>query len=141
MITAMLATAAVYASDHVGIYAKVDKVVLEPAEGAADRIQVWGVFAIAKPENGSDYAAPQRGYLYFQLPPSAVEAARKEWADMKRVAGSGDVVAFSLRWNLKATVRKAGERPANPDTYLVNTGAVRVNGQTYGPVKSILEFK
>jgi len=140
VMTAMFA-ASVWASDHVGIYAKVDKVVLEPANGPAQRVQVWGVFATAKPENGNDYASPQRGYLYFQLPANA-EAARKEWADMQRLAGKGDVVAFSVRWNLRATVRKADQKPEDPETYSVNTGVVPMGQRAdYAPVKAILAFK
>src|SRR4030095_1664470 len=56
------------ASDPIGIYALVDKVVLEPSESAPERIQIWGAFAFAV---GYDYAyeKPKRGFLYYTLNP------------------------------------------------------------------------
>ena len=39
-----LATVPVGASDPVGIYAVVKKVVFEPNETAPERIQIWGAF-------------------------------------------------------------------------------------------------
>ena len=54
------------ASDPIGIYALVDKVVFEPNEKAPERIQVWGAFAIAE-GYGSTYDKAQRGFLYYKL--------------------------------------------------------------------------
>lgn len=56
-----------YASDPTAVYARVDKVVLEPNTDSPQAIQVWGVFAMAKPDDRNDYLAPARGYLYFTL--------------------------------------------------------------------------
>src|ERR1044072_3600220 len=50
------------ASDPVGIYALVDKVVFEPNETSPERIQIWGAFAIAE-GNGDTYRNAERGYL------------------------------------------------------------------------------
>ena len=47
------------ASDFTGIYARIDRVVLEPSTGTPERVQVWGVFAIAKTTNPNDYDAPR----------------------------------------------------------------------------------
>src|SRR5690349_3991397 len=52
-----------FASDPVGIYGFVDKVVFEPNDTAPERAQVWGGFALAR-DRGDRYDAPQRGYLY-----------------------------------------------------------------------------
>src|SRR5437016_6724617 len=92
------------ASDFTGVYSRIDRVVLEPATGAPDRVQIWGVFSIAKADNRNDYEAPVRGYLYFKLDRDAA-AARNEWNDLKSVAGTGEVVAFSVR-NAPMRVRK-----------------------------------
>src|SRR6059036_1850645 len=54
------------ASDPVGVYAVVDKVVLEPSEANPERIQVWGAFAIAE-GYGYTYKKAERGYLYYKL--------------------------------------------------------------------------
>jgi hypothetical protein len=124
-----------HASDFTGVYAKIDRVVIEN-----DTAQVWGVFATAKPNDRNDYLAPVRGYLYFKAGPNA-SLARNEWNDLKEVAGKGEIVAFGSR-PFSATVRKDGEKPANPDVYMMNTGVNRVRGRTdYAPVKSLLEFK
>jgi hypothetical protein len=56
------------ASDPVGIYAIVEKVVFEPNDQAPERIQVWGAFALSDAQHGDGYLAPQRGYLYYSLP-------------------------------------------------------------------------
>src|SRR5688500_20398867 len=55
------------ASDLVGVYAFIDKVVLEPSDAAPQRIQLWGGFALAE-GGGEKYAPAQRGYLYYKLP-------------------------------------------------------------------------
>ena len=70
------AAAAPSASDPVGIYAKIDRVTLEPDERAPAAIQVWGVFSMAKPKDRNDYLPPARGYLYFTLPNAAAATRR-----------------------------------------------------------------
>src|ERR1043166_965775 len=54
------------ASDPIGIYAFVDKVVFEPGESSPERIQIWGGFAVAE-GMGYDYATAARGYLYLTI--------------------------------------------------------------------------
>jgi hypothetical protein len=49
-----------HASDPTAVYAKVDRVVLEPNAESPQTIQVWGVFAMAKPDDRNDYLAPAR---------------------------------------------------------------------------------
>jgi hypothetical protein len=124
-----------HASDFTGVYAKIDRVVIEN-----DTAQIWGVFAAADPANRNDYLAPVRGYLYFNLGQNP-DLTRNEWNDLKQVAGTGEIVAFSSR-PFTARIRKSDEKPANPDAYSVNTGVVRVRGRTdYAPVRALLDFK
>src|SRR5207302_9593881 len=78
------------ASDPVGIYALIDKVEIEPSEGQAERIRLHGVFALAQGKSGAEYAPPKRGFLYFSLPKEKPDKVRKEWADLKKLAGSGE---------------------------------------------------
>src|SRR5205809_7830359 len=73
------------ASDPVGIYALVDKVVFEPNETNPERIQIWGGFAIAE-GYGYTYKNAQRGYLYYKVNSDNPTACRNEWADLKAVA-------------------------------------------------------
>ena len=129
------------ASDRVGVYGRVDKIVMEPNDQAPQRIQVWGAFAIAVPRNPYDYQPAASGYLYFTLPANA-ELALKEWADLKAVAGTSQIVAFGTRWECCARLRKADERPAAPDKYSMNLGVTKINGRTdYAPIRSLLEMK
>jgi hypothetical protein len=128
------------ASDPIGIYALIDKVVLEPNDTAPERIQIWGTFSLAKPGGAQDqYEAPQRGYLYYKLNPEQKSASDKEWSDLKSVAGSKQCVAFASRYQAKGHVRPSDEPPAKPDEYPVAHGLTRVRQSNYAPVKKLLE--
>jgi hypothetical protein len=105
---ALLVSAAARASDPVGVYALIDKVVLEPNEQTPERIQLWGAFRLA--EGGSQYAAPVRGYLYFAIVPGQEKQCRAEWNDLKKIAGTGQCVAFGNRGAKLSTVRKPKQR-------------------------------
>ena len=111
--------ATVSASDPVGVYAIVQKVVFEPNDKAPERIQIWGVFAIADTTRGGDfYSKPQRGYLYYSLPKGKESTALKEWADFKAVAGTGQGIAFGARrYPMLVKVHPDSEKPASPDSY------------------------
>jgi hypothetical protein len=129
-------------SDPVGVYAIIDKVVFEPNADAPERIQLFGVFAVAEPNDRNNYQAPQRGYLYFTLPSGKESVARKEWADLKQMSGKGQVVAFGSRFELRAHVRKTDEKAASPDLYQLSFGLVKVRSDaSYPPVRSLLEFE
>ena len=92
-MTLMFTAATVSASDPVAIYAIVQRVIFEPNDKAPERIQIWGVFAIADTARGGNYyTKPQRGYLYYSLPKGKESVALKEWADFKAVAGTGQAV-------------------------------------------------
>ena len=128
------------ASDPMALYARVDKVVLEPNPDAPKAIQVWGVFALATPNNRNDYDAPVRGYLYFTLADNS-PAALAEWADLKEMAGSGAIVSLGSRYQLKARLRQANEPPASPDPYIVSFGLMRSrDGSGNPPVRALLAF-
>ena len=125
------------ASDPVGIYALVDKVVLEPNDTAPERIQIHGAFAFAK-GYGVTYDTAKRGVLYYKLGAEKKEAALKEWADFKSLAGKKQVVGFGNRYGEKGTIRKAGDKPANPDTYPIGFGLTKSRDKDYPPVKELL---
>src|SRR6266496_2813284 len=122
------------ASDPVGIYALVDKVVLEPNETNPERIQVWGAFAIAE-GSGYSYKNAERGYLYYKLNPEKPGACHNEWTDLKTVAGTGQIVAFGSRYGGKGVLRKKDAKPENPDVYPVAMGLTKVKeGKDYEPL-------
>ena len=140
-LVSLLCATQAHASDPMAVYARVDRVVLEPNTDSPQRIQVWGVFAMAKPDDRNDYLAPVRGYLYLTLAGDS-RTVRAEWEDLKQVAGTGQIVAFGSRYELKARLRQADERPASPDAYSVNFGLTKVRGRTdYAPIRALAAFK
>jgi len=128
----------VMASEMIGIYAMVDRVVFEPNENAPERIQIWGAYITNRDETA------KRGYMYFRLPGAfqpqeANEAAKKEWADIKASAKSGQAIAFGRRFfpfvqhlqgdeyfKTLGRVRPAEEKPVDPEPYPVNIGLSKV---------------
>jgi hypothetical protein len=135
--------AAPFASGPIGVYALIDKVVFEPNETAPDRVQIWGVFVIADRQQGTPVSPGKRGYLYFQLPGEGVwrdgvprsEVTRREWNDLKAVAGTRQMVGFGSSWVGTGSaalaepyrVRPASESPATPTPYVLNAGVVKLS--------------
>jgi hypothetical protein len=144
--TAMLAIAAcvgiAYASGPIAVYALVDKVAFEPGADKPDRIRISGVFITAEEGSTDVYSAPQRGYLYFALPAGNEELARREWADLKSIAGSRQVVGLGSIWygKARARVRKADEEAKSPDDYPLGNGLVKVNADQ-PRAKALLDYK
>jgi hypothetical protein len=131
-LAALLATVAIArASDPLGVFAVVDKVVFEPSDGPAERIQVWGTFCLIRGGDSVDYTAPQRGYLYFTLVKDKEEQCRKEWADLKNVAGIGECIAFGARNQKPGTVRTGGIDPKSADPYPLALGLHKVGKDNY----------
>jgi hypothetical protein len=130
------------ASDPNGIYAFVDRVVLEPSEAAPERIQVWGGFALAKTENRDDYRDAQRGYLYFKLRPGDEAVCKKEWADLKSIAGTRQIVAFGSRlWEPQPKLRKPDAKVENPDVYPKSWGGItKTRMRDYAPINQLVKL-
>ena len=126
------------ASDWIGIYARIDKVVFEPNATAPERIQIWGAFALASKQDRNSYDPAERGYLYYSLKPGKEDVCRKEWSDLKAVAGTGEVVGFGTR-SLPSRLRKAADKPADPDVYPVASGITKMRDRNsdYGPVHNL----
>jgi hypothetical protein len=119
------------ASDPVGVYAVVEKVVFEPSESAPERAQVWGAFAVADRTNNDDYKTAQRGYLYYSCPPNQARTCANEWADLKSVAGTGAGVGFGGRFLSSGRIRPASDKPSAPDVYPIRMGVMRMTGNDY----------
>ena len=123
----VLAVVTLQASDFVGVYAVVEKVVLEPSETAPERIQIRGAFALSDGKRGSGYGEAKRGYLYYSCPAEQLALCRKEWADLQTVAGKNIGVGFGGRFIATGRVRKADEAPASPDVYPIERGITRLS--------------
>lgn len=125
-------TVVLRASDMVGVYGVVEKIVMEPNEQAPERVQIWGAFALAE-GRGSTYGTAQRGYLYYSCPSGQESICRKEWSDLKSIAGKNTAAGFGMRYKPTGRVRKADEKVASPDPYPIEMGVVLVeNGVDRG---------
>ena len=136
-----VAGSVLYASDPVAVYARIDRVVMTPAEGTPNTVQVFGVFSLAKPDDRNEYQAPKKGYLYLTLPTDDAQA-RREWNDLKAVAGTKQNVSFGNRSKLKPTVRAENDAPSAPDTYFTGWGVTKVKADTdYAPIRSLAAYR
>ena len=169
------ASAPLAASGGLSFYGIVERVVFEPADGPPERIQLWGAFMYVDPSQYPTGArvvsTAARGYLYFRVRSNItgfttdrqVETNRREWTDLKAIAGTGQAIGFGSwgyiggfgtldptrvtnflyedkpqggeRADLR--VRPATEKPENPATYQTETGIVKLNdtGSHAGVVK------
>jgi hypothetical protein len=135
------AVAALHASDPIAVYARIDRVVLAPNPEAPQTIQIFGVFSLATPGNPNDYRPPARGYLYFKLGGDE-GIARREWADLKGIAGTPQIVAFGNRRQLEPRLRTASEAPDAPDAYSTGMGLTKVSSKTdYAPIRALADFR
>ncbi len=158
------------ASGPLGVYGIVEKVVFEPSEAAPERIQVWGAFAYVEGPGGQGLAVSpaKRGYMYFRMDPAKTDIIKKEWADLKAVAGTGQAIGFGLwfyiggfgalqpdtRTNMPPyilesgprnpqtdlRVRPASETPASPAQYQTNAGIVKLT-ETGGHAAIVAQLK
>jgi hypothetical protein len=130
------------ASDPVGVYCLVEKVVFEPNEASPNAAQIWGAFSFAVPPSGGRYVKPesgfgnaaigdvyapvQKGYLYYKCEERQTALCRNEWADLKSVAGKHEVLGFGGRHEPNGSVRKPDDPPSSPDVYPLNVGVVKI---------------
>jgi hypothetical protein len=144
-VLAALSLSTARASGLVGVYALIDKVVMEPNADNPERIRIFGVFSIMT--NLSEVFQPaQRGYLFFTFSSDDKDLIRREWADLKAAAGTHTVIAFG-GWSFRGPffaprVRKTDDKPEGPDPYILGAGLSRVRSNTdYAPIKSLLEYR
>ena len=86
------------ASGPTGVFAVIEKVVFD-VEANPALMQLWGAFSFVDGSISSNgqTSTPVRGYLYFampSLPPDKVKPVQNEWFDLKKMAGTGQGVAF-----------------------------------------------
>jgi len=93
-----LATAAFAKNGTIGIYAVVDQVTFEPDGPSANLVRISGLFVVPVPMSSGEYRTPQRGYLYFRISPGMEAAIRKDWSELKAIAGTGQTVGFAQYW-------------------------------------------
>ena len=127
------------ASDPMGVYCIVDKVVLEPAD-CPDRAQVWGACAIADRNfaNGS-FSAPAKGFFYYSIPAGREEIVRAEWNDLRQAAGKGQLVGYGRRYYPAGRFRGVGDSVDAPDPYPIHLGVVNFGAQIPGHLRELAD--
>jgi hypothetical protein len=118
----LLLTIPASASDPIGAYCLIEKVVLEPSD-CPDRAQVWGACALA---DRYGYRAPARGYFYYSIPTGQEDVTRREWLDLKAVAGTQEAIGFGGRNRNMGRFRPLAEAPKQPDAYPLNIGVLKL---------------
>ena len=144
LVTALgLTGTTIRASDPVGAYALIERVVTEPAGANPTTAQIWGAFSFAVPRSangvqsmpaggfgnvntGDVYGPAERGFVFYTCPAGRDSMCRNEWSDLRTVAGTHQIVGFGGRYVPNGTVRKIGDRPGTPDVYPLNVGVVRM---------------
>lgn len=129
-----IAAVGAYASFPLGVYAVIDKVVLEPGDAEPKRVQIWGTFALWDGGPGLGYRAPERGYLYYSCSKEQSRICRNEWADLKSAAGSGQTVGFGSRSLSAGRVRASGEGASTPEPYPIQFGVVQMGASPRGAI-------
>ncbi len=111
-----------------------------PAWSAPEKVKVHGIFVLAKGA-GDRYEPPVRGFLYYSLDPAHAEECRKEWEDLRKLAGQGGCIAFASRYQEKGKVRGGEDRSGPPDRYPVAMGIKKVRpSRSYQPIRDLLAF-
>jgi hypothetical protein len=98
LLTAAMNTTGIAKNGGVGIYAIVDKVAFEPDRASPERVRIDGTFVVPIRMSSGDYAPPKRGFLYFKTVHGRENAARRDWAALTSVAGTGEVIGFAYYW-------------------------------------------
>jgi len=142
--TVALVVVPVRASDPVGCYGIIERVTLWPDSSEPQTIQVFGAFALSTaPGTGNNYDAVQSGYLYFTCAKGKDTACYAEWNDLKKLAGTGQIIGFGNRYGkTDMRVRPATEKVASPDEYPLNIGLQKMgnyNGVMYPDLTKALK--
>jgi hypothetical protein len=115
--------------DRVGVYCILEQIVIEPADGDPQRVQLWGVFMFADGEHSEGYGAVQRGYMYYACPSGQTKTCQNDWADFQWAAGTEKGLGYGLRTMPTGRLRKANDPPASPDPYPVQGGVAKMESK------------
>jgi hypothetical protein len=121
-VTTPLAFAGRRFKDPVGVYGLLQSVVLAPNDAAPETIQLKGAFALSDGHPGMAFQTPAAGVLYYRCPVGSESVCRTEWADLKQLAGSSQVVGFGSHVAPTGRLRRAADPPADPDPYPIAQG-------------------
>jgi hypothetical protein len=98
VLLSLISTAVIAKQCSIGIYGVIDQVTFDPQGPLPNMVRISGVFVVPVPMSSGLYQAPQPGYLYFRIPPGREREARKDWNELRKFAGTGQVVGFTSYW-------------------------------------------
>jgi hypothetical protein len=122
VLLSLVSTTVIAKQCSIGIYGVIDQVTFAPQRSLPNIVRISGVFVVPVPMSSGLYKAPQSGYLYFRLPHGREQEARKDWKELKKFAGTGQVVGFASYWvpnpnhSLEVRVHSDGDT-ASPVAY------------------------
>ena len=146
LLLPLTSTSLIAKNGTIGIYAVIDQVTFEPDDPSLNFIRISGVFVVPVPMSSGIYKSPQRGFLYFQIPSGMEQTVRKDWNELKSIAGTREVVGFAQYWmpnptdpngnphrSLEITVH-ADNDAASPEIYpLPNPKGIVKHGDEHDP--------
>ncbi len=130
-------------SEPMGVFALLDKVVLQPNPEQPTSIELHGAFAVAEGGRGNYYRAPRTGVMRFSPGTDADESLR-QWRDLAKQAGTGKVVTFGSRHQMNrdgvppVRVAAAGDAPGTPPPYTTGWGVHVVEHVAYGGPRELM---
>jgi hypothetical protein len=141
LAVALLASGASQASGPLAVLGVIDKVVAEPS-GEPTRVVLWGTFVIGASRPGEElsYSKPVFGFLYYAIVPGEEEHCRREWSDMQKHAGTGEVLGWGdvERGGSFGRVRRASAPKGEPDAFPISSGVVLTRaGSNFPPARAL----
>jgi hypothetical protein len=136
LAAALLAAGASQASGPLAVFGVIDKVVAEPS-AEPTRVLLWGTFVTAttRPGEAVSYSKPAYGFLHYAIVARDEEQCRREWSDMQKHTGTGEVLGWGdvERGGDFGRVRRATASKGEPDAFPISSGVVLMRADSNFP--------
>lgn len=117
------------ASNPASAWADVEEVTFEPNATdvtTATRVVIKGVFARSNMDASfPTYAAPARGYFYYECPSDKLDLCRLEWKDILAAKGTTNCAGWGDGARSPGTLRAWCEAQSTPELYPLHMGVQR----------------
>jgi uncharacterized protein (TIGR03382 family) len=117
------------ASNPASAWADVEEVTFEPDAAdatTATRVIIKGVFARSNMDASfPTYAAPARGYFYYECPSGKLDLCRLEWKDIAAAKGTSNCAGWGDGARTPGTVRAWCDAKGTAEVYPLHMGVQR----------------